>query len=1061
MLTDLKYELERSYNDLVIAEPSLAAELDTALTSHGVTLTSDEQATPMRSVPIVLIIIDEARLDEAIASVTLSGIGAAAAVRALGRPEAVTPAALAALATATTISAPEAEGLGRAVERYLLSNDDTGLVTAIGAAAGSLTNAELAGWTAAKWLTELSGWTPPPGVTLAPVATMLSGRLQALYPASAWLGRLPAVVEADVEDDLDTTEVLLAKNAQRFGRPFSKLDVSDVSGGALSAVTAAWMRLSTLTGSYGGLGLGAIFDDTGETTAARAAAAVDRIDAMVGRIDAAGTAAPRTDLLLLDLSTGSAAWDRFSLSAIATALRPVVKGAVTAYQRMRTVGGDLDTAQVLMRGGFTSATQIARMRRAAFVEVSELDGDTAIRVWEAARRLGTDAAVYASAVVDQLAGASDPPATQSPRTVGQKFTALDGYASVFGNQSFCDCKHCMSVLGPAAYFVDLMEFVKQEVGSQLEVDDPLALKTRRPDLWTTPLTCEASNALVPTLTIVNEVLENDIAARTSYGGSWDDRGEIETHVYQTKLLVSEKSFVQPFARGLEHVSAALETFGVSWASIGDTLGIGGGSLRRMVLGLPMAWEFLLSNVRNRTQLEAIYGLTFVETVDGLERVEGTVLAAAMGTDRAGLSALLNSWFVGQSSIAPGIVAAQRGPHSVQNDIEWVEPLTVEALDRMHRLARWADVRGYAVAVVDRELRAANDATLNYSTFDRAVGVAILGDRIGMALDEDDTIALGATADQGIFDRRFNRGVRNSADLWPSSTTPFTHPAFVPGGTVANPGWAARLAGGLGLSNAATVALIRLLAPILARESQPWFDPDSATESERHFLLTAANLGRLYRHARLLQLLRLGVDDLAELMRLMGLSPNNDISGSLTLARGAAAWRASGRTLDQLAVAGGFEPRASVEDFEPVATVAAIRASGGDTLTIPDGFFSAPPLRLTPGASFAVITANPTWFETLHGRRVIRRSIDHATETINVPSGHTETASELRSMLLAALRVKAGDALTISDAIFTALPLRLTPEASREVIDANPDWFETLADGRRVIKRSIDPATEPS
>ena len=37
-----------------------------------------------------------------------------------------------------------------------------------------------------------------------------------------------------------------------------------------------------------------------------------------------------------------------------------------------------------------------------------------------------------------------------------------GYASLFGNQTFCDCAHCASILGPAAYFVDLMELVKQD-----------------------------------------------------------------------------------------------------------------------------------------------------------------------------------------------------------------------------------------------------------------------------------------------------------------------------------------------------------------------------------------------------------------------------------------------------------------------------------------------------------------------------------------------------------------------------------------------------------------------
>ena len=85
--------------------------------------------------------------------------------------------------------------------------------------------------------------------------------------------------------------------------------------------------------------------------------------------------------------------------------------------------------------------------------------------------------------------------------------------SLFGSMDFCECEHCRSVLSPAAYLVDLLQFVDVEDGrvGQLpaqweathggqEYPDKDAdgkpmkpydvLIERRPDLPHIPLTCE-------------------------------------------------------------------------------------------------------------------------------------------------------------------------------------------------------------------------------------------------------------------------------------------------------------------------------------------------------------------------------------------------------------------------------------------------------------------------------------------------------------------------------------------------------------------------------------------
>ena len=38
---------------------------------------------------------------------------------------------------------------------------------------------------------------------------------------------------------------------------------------------------------------------------------------------------------------------------------------------------------------------------------------------------------------------------------------IDRFDDLFGSQNFCDCKDCKSMLSPAAYFVDLMSFIRE------------------------------------------------------------------------------------------------------------------------------------------------------------------------------------------------------------------------------------------------------------------------------------------------------------------------------------------------------------------------------------------------------------------------------------------------------------------------------------------------------------------------------------------------------------------------------------------------------------------------
>lgn len=123
--------------------------------------------------------------------------------------------------------------------------------------------------------------------------------------------------------------------------------------------------------------------------------------------------------------------------------------------------------------------------------------------------------------------------------------------SLFGSMDFCECEHCRTVLSPAAYLVDLLQFVDIEPGvwsnflAQWIVNhnnqvyphidkngNPLkpydVLVERRPDLPHIALTCENTHTALPYIDIVNEILEYYVANGKLAETAAHDTGEATT-----------------------------------------------------------------------------------------------------------------------------------------------------------------------------------------------------------------------------------------------------------------------------------------------------------------------------------------------------------------------------------------------------------------------------------------------------------------------------------------------------------------------------------------------------
>lgn len=129
--------------------------------------------------------------------------------------------------------------------------------------------------------------------------------------------------------------------------------------------------------------------------------------------------------------------------------------------------------------------------------------------------------------------------------------------SLFGSMDFCECEHCRSVLSPAAYLVDLLQFVdaepgvwgnflaqwkaihgnqdyphKDKNGTPMKPYD--VLKERRPDLPHIALTCENTHTALPYIDIVNEILEYYVA-----NGKLEEKAAHDTGEATTAELLAE------------------------------------------------------------------------------------------------------------------------------------------------------------------------------------------------------------------------------------------------------------------------------------------------------------------------------------------------------------------------------------------------------------------------------------------------------------------------------------------------------------------------------------------
>jgi hypothetical protein len=953
---------------------------------------------------------------------TLAGLGSAAAAaltQVASAPSAVDEASLTKLVAEKQLTEMEAQQVGFSAALYQLVHEDTELAMAIRSASfGRLagqsptSTADLAKLTVADWSSFLSSSkTLPNGTTADGMARTLAARFAAVHPSVAFVARLPDGNADEVGRDLHDLGPLFTQNPKVVSVSFDALDATGLSTQQIAALQQTQLRLVQLSQAYPGLQLASVLDDPELTLKAKAETVARR----TGLVEQVSEQLGETEAFQLDLSVGSPDLTKLGLGQLGASNeeQQMVVSTFQAYQRAWAASGGVEDAHALVQHGFTSALSMGRLNVGEFQVQSGLDPARAKTIWDVARTSLADVTMTAGSIIDILQGLfRQLRVSNQPPSIEDYLKKLPGFQDLFGNLSFCDCEECRSILGPAAYFVDLMKYIDENLRNQFagHPNHPLDLKTRRPDLWTLELSCANTNTRIATLDIINEVLENYIAQRLGYHGSLADRITIGALVYKQTLAQLVDSINQPFHLPLARVVSYLTELGHTRTEVAGALAASATVRVQAELDLsPRERQLLTTPDADLGHLSHLYGVTFGGSASAVAAVDAQLLGRALGLPRQELGELIATDFVAGGGARVTITAAKSSSGSVQNDIELVNGLTADALDRMHRYVRLVGKAGWTIPDLDLVLATLGETTLGQSGVEAIAELHAVQAQFGITVPELCALvgalpqAPGGTS---LLDRLFNPPSYVAADgAFPNPAAHFVHPAFRHATPAPVDPALPRLLTGLSVDLDGLAALARHLATHLAQESSTGFDPNAANDDDRYFVLSAPNLTLLYRHARLARLLSVSIDDLFELLGFLGLDHVEARSDLLALLDLHKWWRHSGYRLDDIAVATGQPPR-DPGRYPDAATVAAqVVAAAATALTFTDTVFAVS-LGTAEQGSRDLIAENLTVIEpATDGTWRLAAGIDLDGVSIAVPSTATVPTPPVGSRLVTAAEVR--------------------------------------------------------
>jgi len=363
----------------------------------------------------------------------------------------------------------------------------------------------------------------------------------------------------------------------------------------------------------------------------------------------------------------------------ATAPPTTVITEVKRLQRAYQLTPDDTSLAVLLRHNLDSAFAVTRYDAAGFTRAfaDKLGGaDTAAAIHARARQIF---AATLSVTVSYLSGRQAPglggpvpvqygypPPTAAP---SYPVVAAPTLEELFGSLDYCTCSDCSSILSPAAYLVDLLNFIDQAAPTTGFSNPQDVLFDRRPDLQYLPLTCANTNTALPYIDIVNETLEYFAAnGLTLDGYQGHDTGDAVTsaellaspqYVDDAAYAILQGAFFPPplpFNRALALLRLHLQNLGLNLPDAMATLRAGDqlvnqttptsfGWLDILIEQLGISRDEYRLFTDPALQLGDLYGLPDATALTELQAMSLQDLSRRLGVSYDDLSAIVATQFI--------------------------------------------------------------------------------------------------------------------------------------------------------------------------------------------------------------------------------------------------------------------------------------------------------------------------------------------------------------------------------------------------------------------------------
>ena len=234
-------------------------------------------------------------------------------------------------------------------------------------------------------------------------------------------------------------------------------------------------------------------------------------------------------------------------------------------QRVQAFSPTPEAVPVLMKANLTSAFHVSEMAESTFLSIhsSVLGEDNARQVHTNATNIciRNEHAIMAMREVWRGTGLTIFDGHQSSEERSVKLQAVVdkqdiplNLETLFGSMDYCECEECQSVYSPAAYFVELLQYLRNNNLDPNNLhtiqkgiaDTPLEmLFRRRPDLGCLELTCENTNTILPYVDLVNEVMESFVVHLNEYNTDPNKPKQARLEVFNVEDEISSELLAQP------------------------------------------------------------------------------------------------------------------------------------------------------------------------------------------------------------------------------------------------------------------------------------------------------------------------------------------------------------------------------------------------------------------------------------------------------------------------------------------------------------------------------------